>query len=295
MKKKQLLWLLGALVVLTGTYFLLDDFGRNASTIRIPDLRIPIEDAESLTIVTSSDSIVIAKEDPVWMVRHPVEFLGDSTTVARLLDDVAGLALESVASSNPERYGIYGVGRNAVTVTIASASRMESLVLGDPGPDFSSLYIRVGDDPKVYFTSGRVTAYTDLDQWRDRRITELPLAAVQSVTVHRPEGGYNVVHQDGAWLVDDSPADTVAVESWLRRFNPLRADGFLDDLPPDSLADASHQLAITTSAGSTEILRLMEYDDDLAVATQEEHVTFRLPMTRLEVLIPDPTTFQPDN
>ena len=295
MKKQRLLWLTVALVVLAGLYLWLDDFGGDEQTFRVPNLRIPTEDAESLTIVSQSDSIVLAKEDHVWMVRHPVEFLGDSTTVTRLLSDIAALSLESEASRTPERYAEYGVDFDATTVTIASGNDSESLVIGNPGLDFSSFFVRVGDDQTVYVARGRVTVVPDLDQWRDRRILDVPLAAIQAVAAHRPEGGYEVLRQNGAWLIDDAPADTFAVESWLRRFNPIRADGFLDDLAPSALTDASHQLAITTAAGTTEILKLMEYEEALAVATHKEHATFQLPSARLESLFPDPTTLQLDN
>lgn len=292
MKQKHLLMLLGALVVLLAIYYLVDDSGPDASTIRLPELVIPADEVEQLSVVTASDSISLAREGITWMLRHPVEFLSDSTTVSRLLQDAGGLELETVASDNPDRYGVYGVDSSATEVTLVWPGGTRRLLVGNPGPDFQSVYVRVDDDARVFATRGRVTVQQDLDRWRDRRVVDVPVAAIQSVSVVRPAGSYDVVLEPEGWQIDGAAADSLSVVAWLRRFDPMRADGFLDELPPAIFADASYQLAIRTAAGTTEILRLMEYEDALGLTTAEEKATYRLLSSRLDSFFPDPESLQ---
>ncbi len=292
MKQKHLLWLLGALVVLLAINYLVSDGGPDASTIRVPELAIPADEIAQLSVVTATDSISIAREGITWMLRHPVEFLGDSTTISRFLQDLGRMELESVASQNPDRYGVYGVDSSATEVTLSWADGMRRLVVGNPGPDFQSVYVRVDDDSRVFATRGRVTVQQELDRWRDRRIIDVPVAAVQSVSVVRPEGSYDVVLEPEGWQIGGAAADSLAVVAWLRRFDPMRADGFLDDIPPAIFVEASYQLAIRTAAGTTEVLRVIEIEDDLGLTTADEEATYRLLSTRLDSFFPDPETLQ---
>ena len=292
MKQKYLLLLLGALIVLLAINYFVDDFGPDASTIKVPEISIPADEIERLGIVTQMVSLVLAREGQTWMLQQPMSFLSDSTTVSRLVRELGEVELESVASNNPDRYERYGVDSSAILVEAIWPNGARRLFIGDPGPDYQSVYVRVDDDPRVFATRGRVSVPEELDRWRDKRIIELPVAAVQSVAVVRPGGSYEVVLGSTGWQMDGNAADSAAVVSWLRRFDPMRADGFFDDIPPGVLEDATHQLSIRTAAGTTELLRLMEYEDALALTTAEEKATFRLLKSRIDSFFPDPESLQ---
>ena len=212
---------------------------------------------------------------------------------------LGALELESVASNHPERYARYGVDSTASVVSASWADGARRLVVGNQGPDFQSVYVRLDDDPRVYLTRGRLTVPDDLDRWRDKTIVKLPPPSVASVVVEGPEHAFEVHQGPGGWQVveqnDAAPADSAAVAQWLGRFATMRADGFIDDLPAAVVREiARYRLVFTTTAGATEIIQLLERDDDLAVTNAARNITYRLRTSRLQTYVPDPASLLSD-
>jgi len=293
MDRKQLFLLSGILIVLLGVVLVTGVMDRDSSTIRIPTLAISADEADLLTIVTPTDSLVLRKTGMQWMLSHPVEALSDSMTVARLLQNLKEVRLETVASTNPGRYTHYGVDTaSARVVTVAWGDQKEQLMVGRQGPDFQSFFVRVGDDPRVFTTRGSLTVPEDLDRWRDKKVLDVAMSSIASVTVQRPEGGFEVTQTSSGWQLDGAPTDSLSVANWLRRFGPMRADGFFDDLAPDILQNASYGIALQKTDGTTEIIRMAEYDDALALTNTGGATTFRLLKSRLSSYFPEAESLQ---
>ena len=299
MKQKQLLWLLATLVVLLGLAYLTGVFERDASTVDVPDVDIPADALENLRIEAPEHTWALQRQGARWLLTEPMQDMTDSAAVARFVQDLSKLELESVASNNPERYSRYGVDSTASVVSASWAGGATRLVIGSQGPDFRSVYVRLDDDPRVYLTRGRLTVPDDLDRWRDKTIVNLPRASVASVVIEGPEHAFEVQQGPGGWqLVEqgaEAPADSAAVARWLGRFGPMRADGFMDDLPAAVVREiAGYRLAFTTTAGTTEAIQLLERDDDVAVTNAARNITYRLRTSRLQTYVPDPASLKRD-
>ncbi|MCH8962256.1 MAG: DUF4340 domain-containing protein [Bacteroidetes bacterium] len=299
MKQKQLLWLLATLIVLLGLAYLTGVFERDASTVDVPDVDIPADALEQVRIEAPEHTWALQRQGTRWLLTEPVQEMTDSAAVARFVRDLGALELESVASNNPERYRRYGVDSTASVVSASWADGDRRLVVGNQGPDFQSIYVRLDDDPRVYLTRGRLTVPDDLDRWRDKTIVNLPRASVASVVIEGPEHTFEVQPGPGGWqLVEqgaEALADSAAVAQWLGRFVTMRADGFIDDLPAAVVREtAGYRLVFTTTAGATETIQLLERDDDLAVTTAARNITYRLRTSRLQTYVPDPASLISD-
>jgi len=230
MKQKPLILLLATLIVLLGLAYLTGVFERDASTVDVPDVEIPAEALEQVRIEAPEHTWALQRQGTRWLLTEPVQERTDSAAVARFVRDLGALELESVASNNPERYARYGVDSTASVVSVSWADGARRLVVGNQGPDFQSIYVRLDDDPRVYLTRGRLTVPDDLDRWRDKTIIKLPRASVASVVVEGPEHAFEVHQGPGGWQLveqnDEAPADSAAVTQWLGRFATMRADGF---------------------------------------------------------------------
>ena len=58
-----------------------------------------------------------------------------------------------------------------------------------------------------------------------------------SARVTRPDDAYEVSLDNGVWMVNGQVGDSLQVTNWIRRFSPLSADGFFDDIPVQILTD----------------------------------------------------------
>ena len=299
MKQKQLLLLLATLVVLLGLAYLTGVFDRDASTVEVPDVAIPTETLEQVRIDGPEQAWVLQRQGDRWLLTQPMQARTDSAAVARFVQDLAGVELESIASVNPERYSRYGVDSTAAVVSATGAGTTTQIVVGNQGPDFQSVYVRLDDDPRVYLTRTRLSVPDDLDRWRDKTILTLAPSTVAAVTVEGPEHAFDVQRGPEGWRVieqgTETPADSAAVAQWLGRFASMRADGFMDDLPPGVVREiARYHLAFTTTAGTTESIRLHERDDAVAVITASGNATYQLRANRLATYVPDPASLKAD-
>ena len=299
MQQRQLVWLLGALIVLLGIAFLAGTFNSEISTIDVPRLGIPAEDLESIEIVLNdSTTLNLTRSETGWRLTSPVQARADSLTMARFTENMDEMAFETIVSNNEERHPTYGVGEGAKRVTASWGNSSKTFYVGNTGPDFQSFYVRQENDPRVYLTKGRLNMPDNIDTWRDKQVLNLPRFGINRVVVTGPDESFEATANGFAWQIkiddDDAvSADSASVAQWLNRFSPLRATGFIDDKPAAEVkSEATHQLHFTAPGGSTQTLWLLVVEDDLAATVNGNNVTYRLSSSMLDSYVPEASTLE---
>ena len=290
MKQKQTLVLGGTLVVLLIIAWISGVFDRNPSNVDVPELDLPTSEVTRISVTLPDITFTVEKQGIQWFMREPVDMPADSATVTRLLNELEDLSLNNRATSNPDRYGIYGIDSTATTVSLTWSDGAEDIVISRQGRDYMSIYVKIGDNPNVYSTNGRVTVSQDLDRWRDRQILDLGTGTVMSARVTRPDDTYEVSLNSGVWMVNGQPGDSLQVTNWIRRFSPLSADGFFDDIPVQILTDPSYRIDFSTSTNTTSSVQAMPAESAIAITSGGSQFTYRVYESRLNQLFPDPSS-----
>lgn len=288
MQQKQTLVLGGTLVLLLALAWFSGVFDRNPSNIRVPELDLPTDEVTHISVVLPDAELNLEKQGSQWFTRVPVDMPADSATVARVLTELGDLSLNNRATSNTDRYGVYGIDSTATTVTLTWPDGSEEIVISRQGRDYMSIYVRIGDDPNVYSTNGRVTINQDPERWRDRRVVDLGMGVVTSARVTRQNVSYEVSLDSGTWMVDGQPGDSLQVTNWLRRFAPMSADGFFDDIPVQVLADAGYRVDLSTSMNTTVSIQAMHAESAVALISGGGQFTYRVFESRLDQIFPEP-------
>jgi len=287
MQQKVILVLSGTLILLLGIAWLSGVFDQNPTNIHVPELDIPTDEVTHLMIELPDATLELEKQTDQWYVRQPVDMLADSSTVARTLDDLSTMTLNNRVTSNPERYSIYGIDSTASVVTLTWPSGSETITISRQGRDFASIYVRLDDESDVYSTNGRVTLNQDPERWRNRMVVNTGMGAVTSARVTRQGSSYEVALIDNSWMVDGQAADSLKITSWLRRFSPLNADGFFDDLPAAILSDASYRVDLSTSTNTTVSLQATPAESAVALISGGNQFTYKVFESRLDQLFPE--------
>ena len=290
MQQKQTLVLGGTLVVLLIIAWISGVFDRNPSNVDVPELDLPTSEVTHISVTLPDITFTVEKQGMQWFMREPVDMPADSATIARLLNELEDLSLNNRATSNPDRYGIYGIDSTATTVSLTWSDGAEDIVISRQGRDYMSIYVQIGDNPNVYSTNGRVTVSQDLDRWRDRQILDLGSGTVMSARVTRPDDTYEVSLNNGVWMVNGQPGDSLQVANWIRRFSPLSADGFFDDIPVQILTDPSYRIDFSTSTNTTSSVQAMPAESAVAITSGGSQFTYRVYESRLNQLFPDPSS-----
>ncbi len=296
MKQSKILHLLIILIVLIAVAWLSGTFDSAPSTINVPEVALDASSIDHIEAVQPEVTVVLEDKDGTWELVAPVAALADSIAVSTLLRNLGELDIESVVSSNPERYANYGVDTTGTRLIVSSGSGTQRFVVSGEGADFSSVYLRLDGDPRVFSAVPRISIPTNLDRWRDKRVFSVSSQAVLKATVSTPDHSYSISKDATGWLLDssgvESYADSASVARWLRNFSPLRADGFLDSTGEGS--DPTHNLTLRLSNGSSFLLSMKKRESDVAATYSGEPGTiYKLFSSRLNSLFPDPSTLQP--
>lgn len=235
MRSNQITKLLGALVILFAIAFFSGAFDEAPSTIDVPSIRVDTDNAVRIDVITPLHTVVVEKTAAGWKMLEPLEWTADETAISTFLNELKELKLKTVVAITPDRYERYGVDSTAYVIIVDDGAGRHELTMGPNGPDFSTVYMRVSGDERVFTASPRLSIPLSVARWRDKRMLSIPSGSVEGATIISPEESYSLSRDPstGEWSLEQegttSVADSTKISRWLERFVLLRADGFVGD------------------------------------------------------------------
>lgn len=164
-RNAQLILVAAALAIVA---WLAGAFDPDPSTIDLPDPGIRSEKIGRIDVRSSGGSFSLVRGDSSWSVAGDPPMPADTAVVLRLVRDLSDLELASLVSRTPDRHARFGVDSTAAEVVVSWDGRETRLVVSTRGPDYQSHYVRIGTDPSVYATRGRLTVLTDRGRYEAR-------------------------------------------------------------------------------------------------------------------------------
>ncbi|MGB5809791.1 MAG: DUF4340 domain-containing protein [Polyangiales bacterium] len=209
------------------------------SAIEIPTMEIEKDGLTSLAITRPAENghevVVLAVVGGEWRVTEPLGASADANNVQSALNRLSGLTLVGVAATNSENYPRLEVD-DAQAVTVVATMKEEggapvTIRIGKYANGVSM--VRIDDRPEVFTVKGslRFPFDRDLDNWRDRAVTQMVAADVARVTFDSPKGRFSFRREDGAWAPAEKQRpikdfDPKQVEALVSTIASLTATGF---------------------------------------------------------------------
>jgi hypothetical protein len=172
-----------------------------------------------------------------WRITEPVRFPADAIRTDSLTSSLASLSSEAVFEE-PEPLEEYGIGADP-SIRFSVGDREHALQIGDKTPVGGNSYVKTGAGPQVYAVkSYHATSLTrSLEELRESKILDFDRDAIDRIEAKWPGGGVVLEKVEEGWrLLEplETTADTDAVDDLLSSLKFLRADGFIDEVPPDA-------------------------------------------------------------
>jgi hypothetical protein len=294
-KNRHIGRLIGVLVILIIVAYASGTFDSAPSTVDVPEIKIETENIESINIDRPDFSLSATKVNGLWQMTEPIPWLADSVSVRAFLKSLTDLEIESVVSTNPERYSRYGVDSTGSSVRVEFGNDELEVFVSSEGPDFSTSYVRLDGDERVFVGRPRISLPADVNRWRDRTVTAISEANVVSVDVSSPDENYSLERTEQNWSIrlgeETVPADSANVARFFSTYASLRADGFIEnEIVSDSL---THRVTFRMSAGGDQSFSVSEQESELALSySRENGAIFRFFTSRKDALVPDATTLK---
>lgn len=249
--------------------------GDVATGYLFPDFKV--DGTYRLEVEHLSDGVRLVKEGTSWKVANlkggtqgEEWFEADSARVKVALDAMAALELASLVGSNPEKHVKFEVDNIAVQVRAMNENgeKLVHLYVGKSGPDFMSTYVRKEGDDNVYLTNRylRGSFNTEVENWREKTIWEIPQGEIQSIQVKGRESYLLGRGEDKKWKLKEPKGqgpteeelDFAKVNNFLNQVATLEAIGFAKGAEKEILAKPELTLTLTLDTGVHEVSFLGE-------------------------------------
>jgi hypothetical protein len=198
---------------------------------------------DGLDLTKGNLRVELAKQNGNWVVETENDQPADTALVSGILDNLTGLTSDDLVSTNAESHPALEVDSTGVDVVIhAGGDEVGHIIVGKPGPDGMSTYVRLADQDNVYRVPVYLRSQVDRgDQtWRNKTVLKVPQAELASYTTTDEKGSSVTVVQDppGNWKMtapQEGPVDPGLMPMLLQTLTNVSARAFADSVT--SLAD----------------------------------------------------------
>ncbi|MBS1260924.1 MAG: hypothetical protein MAG453_00240 [Calditrichaeota bacterium] len=208
MKMKQLLILVGVVIVLWVIFVLLEQ-----SSVPTAEesylVEIDTTTIDEVEIMRGGQTVTLERRGDGWYLTNPIEYRANPRYVSQMLEKLTEMRIESEVTSSKDRWSEFEVDTAGVALTVREDSVETRLVLGKAADSYRQSYARLADEETVYLVNGtyKTTLSRSAENWRDRSI--FPHQQHDIVTIETDE--YSLYRDGDNWTMTVD-GDTVAVD-----------------------------------------------------------------------------------
>lgn len=231
--------------------------------------------------------VELTRSEGQWKVNG---FRTDSANLARFWEAVEGAEIGDLVATNPANHPRMGLtADSAWTFELELASGPRTLLVGNPGSQYGTSFVRLPEQDNVHVLEGdlRPQVTRNLDAWRNKRVSTLDTAAVQRIEVEREYGAFVLQRSDSLWTLEGGEeADPTAVSGILGEMARMDASGFY--APGDSLPDRAGVVRALDAGGGVRLtLEIGAGEGDRWARAAGDSITYRIPSWRVSRIFPD--------
>jgi hypothetical protein len=221
-----------------------------------------------------SPPLNLSKDKGKWSITAPAVYAADQDAAISLASSFAGVNADSVVEDAPKDLSRYGLADPALTVTAHEKNgKTDKLFFGDDVPTGSLVYVRTGNDHKVYVASSSLkTSFSkEVNDLRDKRLLTFDATQVSRLELAAPKSDieFGKVNQSDWQILKPQPyrADSFQVEDIVRKLADAKMDlsGKPDDAKAAETAFNSGRPVATakvTDAGGVQALDVRQVKED---------------------------------
>jgi hypothetical protein len=212
---------------------------------------------------TDTTEKVLTRNDGRWRVEQSgINASADAYAVSSLLEWLAGMEFDRIVTRKKDRWEDYGVTDEAgIVVDVSGTSgKLATFVLG--APRGGEAFVRKDDTDEVYTVNASVhsTFGRDFNAFRNKTFLKVPKDLVMRLDFRYPaDSGFVVERKDNKWMIQDMPADSAKVESFLNTLRSRNLSAFADDFAPTAAPDLI--LVVSGASGDLEMVRAWRLED----------------------------------
>ena len=215
----------------------------------------------------------------------------EEASLNKLLDAIDENEVGNVVANNAENHGRMGLSADSTwrLEIIESESKTSTILIGNTGPTFPSVFTRVVDQDEVVLISGdlRGAVTQSLTEWRDKTIITTDTIALSSILLDYGNATYRLDRSDTTWTMDGEVVDAAAVIGITAELSNMEASGFLDESQNPSTENTRRIVAMDESGSIMNQLVLTGQGLTRHVQNPNSEIIFEIPSWKFSRIVPD--------
>jgi len=256
MTTKQLIRIAAVLIAVVFLWSLAAILRNGGDTVERTSVLGPFveEQIDQIEISSSAETFFVTRDGEQWLANG---FEADRDRVREFFGAVGEAVEGTLVARSPSSHSRMGVDGSVKRLRVFQSGQVVAdLYIGNRGRSFNSVFVRVVDQDPVFLIEGSLVSLINrnLRDWRNKRIVEIDGKDIRAFEFARADTAYRIQATDGTWeFATGDPTDSLLVVSFLRKFNPLVAQGAMFATPEqvDSLdfENADRRLLIEGANG----------------------------------------------
>lgn len=190
---------------------------------------------DKIEIVKTSESITLEKVNGVWQVSKPVVYPADTNSIYPILGNLQNFKIESITSTNPEKFSNYLDSANNTHITVYQEGKnLGTFILGKYALSYMNSYVRIPDDNRILLASNlnQSMFVKPLKDFRNKLIWQMPTISLSKIEFRSFDSlkvNIDAVKDStGRWFIgaDSIPANNMA--GFLNNMTAFTTEDFID-------------------------------------------------------------------
>jgi hypothetical protein len=227
-----------------------------------------------ITVENESGQVLLKRDADGWRLEEPVKDWADNSFADDFIEGLANeKALEVAATGDSIEWSVFGLDKNAATVTFTNQKgEPVSLKVSDKKNFEGNSFLRRNQENKVFIASSQWAARAKgkAIDFRDKRLFRGKISAVDEISIHSQKDAFKLLRKEAGWSAEKDPAlslDQNRVREILTSLNETRAAEYIDTIPAKAAFRAQISLKMGDKHWSAE---LRQTDDKTIYATTAE-------------------------
>lgn len=218
-------------------------------------------------------------------------YASEEASLSKLWDAIDANNVGNVVANNADNHRRMGLSLDSTWVleVIDIDNQQSTILVGNSGPIFPSVFTRLLDQNEVVVISGelRSAVTQSLTEWRDKTITTTDTAAVKSILLDYGDETYRLERSDTTWVMDGETLDVAAMIGITAELSNMEASGFLDENQTPSDLNRRRIVAMDESGKLLSQLVLSGEGTTRHVQNLNSDVIFEVPSWKFSRIVPE--------
>lgn len=222
---------------------------------------------DKIELVKKNETIVLEKVGGNWLVTKPINYPADTTTVFQMLSNLQNFKIESVASTNPEKFSNFLDSANPVKVTAyQEGKQLGSFEVGKFAITYENAYIKPADKNEILLATklNQTNFNKTLKDYRNKLIASIPsytLSKIEFKSIDSNRVDFAIVKDTSAkWTINNDSVPSVNIEPFLSLMNTFNTEDFLDSTITE-FATPTYTIKLTSTTNQVTIINLYQVTD----------------------------------